>query len=172
MSPRFVLESSPAGNDKTSVALSIPRNCRFKSRIRRSETKAMVASGVGFWITASARSLKVCQRSRSTRTLRCRLTTSIIVCGQAELDIALLGVVFVGADDHLHELMTHNVLLGEVNKLDPFQVGKHSFSFNQTASLACRKVDLSHIASNHRFRTKPDTREKHFHLFAGCVLCF
>ena len=42
--------------------------------------------------------------------------------GKRRLDVALLGVVFVSADDHLHEFMAHHIFLGEVNKLDPPQI--------------------------------------------------
>src|SRR5688572_19818032 len=141
MSPRLAvspLVSSPAGKDRTSVALSIPRNRRFNSLIWRSETKAIVAWPDFFRIVLSAFSLKDSQLSGSMRTLRCRLTTSIIRWEpRVQLDVALLGVIFVGADDHLHEFMADHIFLGKVNKLDPLQVREHSLSFYQTTAFAC-----------------------------------
>ena len=100
-------------------------------------------------IAASACSLKDCQRPGSMRTLRCRLTTSIMNAGlEARLDVALLGVVFVSADDHLHEFMTHHIFFGKVNKLDSFQIREHSFSFNQTAALS-GAILLGNVARIH-----------------------
>ena len=40
------------------------------------------------------------------------------------------GMFFVSANDHLDHLVTHHVFLGEVNKLDPFQVSQDALGLN------------------------------------------
>ncbi len=76
MSPRF--NSSSAGNDKTSVVLSIPRNSRLSSRIFLSETKAIVAEESLFPIVLRAFSAKLDHASVSSGKRLWRFTTSII----------------------------------------------------------------------------------------------
>src|SRR5215510_15811872 len=102
MSPSSDSSGPPDGNDSTSVALSIPRNWRFSSRIFLSETKAIVADDSLLPIAASAFVPKVDHARVSICKRRWRLTTSIIL-----LHLVSLGLFLVGANDHLHELVAH-----------------------------------------------------------------
>ena len=123
----------------------MPRNCRFSSRIRPSETKAIVADARALPIAVERLRRKRASASVSIFSLRWRLTTSII-----DLDLALLGLFFVSLDDHLHELVTHDVFFGEVDKLDAFEIGEHAFRFNQAAAFSGRQIHLSDVAGDHR----------------------
>ncbi|MEA2172552.1 MAG: hypothetical protein QOD00_144 [Blastocatellia bacterium] len=75
----FSNSSCPAGNDSTSVVPGFPRQRRFNSRIALSDTKATVTPALFAGTTPKALSANARQRSQSTRTLRCRLTTSTII---------------------------------------------------------------------------------------------
>src|SRR5215510_1745838 len=108
--------SSEVGNDRTSVALSLPRNWRFSSRILWSETNAMVAVASGEPITPSIFRASNRHCSVSIFLRRWRFTTSTIE--QSRLDLTLFAMCFVGFDDHLDEFVTNDVFLGEVDKLN------------------------------------------------------
>jgi len=88
------------------------------------------------------------------------------------LHLAFAGLLFVGADDHLHELVAHDVFIGEVDKLDAFDVRENALRLYETATFAGRKIDLRHVAGDHGFGAVTDARKKHLHLLAGRVLRF
>ena len=77
------------------------------------------------------------------------------------LHLALLGMRLVRLDDHLHEFVTHDVLLAEVDELDAFDVREHAFGFDQPTSFPRRQIDLGNVAGNHCLRAKTDARQKH-----------
>ena len=54
------------------------------------------------------------------------------------LDLTLLAHLFVGANDHLDQLVAHHVFIGEVNELDTLELGKYPFRFDQAAAFAGR----------------------------------
>ena len=78
----------------------------------------------------------------------------------------------VGLDNHLHQLVAHDVFFVEVDKLNAFDVGQNSFSFDQAASFPLRQVYLRDVAGDNGFGAKADSRQEHLHLFAGSVLRF
>src|SRR6266478_302762 len=88
------------------------------------------------------------------------------------LDVTLLTVLFIGLDDHLHEFVTHDIFVSEIDKLNPLDVCEYSFSLNQTTAFASRQVNLGHVSGNNCLRTETDPGEKHLHLFASRVLGF
>ena len=54
-------------------------------------------------------------------------------------------------NDHLHQLMPHNILVGEVYEFDPFEVSQNLFGFLNAAFLAAGKIDLGHVAGDDGF---------------------
>src|SRR5258708_3876871 len=88
------------------------------------------------------------------------------------LNLALLRMRLVGLDDHLHEFVPHHVFITEVNKVYAVDARQDAFGLDQTAAFARRQIDLGHVAGDHCFRAKSNSRQKHFHLFAGRVLRF
>jgi len=74
-------------------------------------------------IAFMASSANVWQRFRSIALCRCRFTISIIADDSScLLNVALLGMCFVGFDDHLDQFVTNDVLLREVDKLDALEI--------------------------------------------------
>src|SRR5678816_1514826 len=65
---------------------------------------------------------------------RCRLTTSMgSICGQPRtLNTDLLGVLVVGANDHLYKMVPNNVLIVELNKGNSINISDDALSFNKT----------------------------------------
>src|SRR5690242_2723395 len=72
------------------------------------------------------------------------------------LHLALPALLFVGANDHLDQLVPHDVFISEVNKLDSFDVRQNALRFDKTAAFARRQIDLRHVAGDHGFRTETD----------------
>src|SRR6185503_1661810 len=67
------------------------------------------------------------------------------------LYLTSLGVLFVGFDDHLHELVTHDILFGEVDEFDTLEIRKDAFGFYQSTALTLRQIHLRDVTGDHRF---------------------
>ena len=125
----------------------------------RSETNTMVALVCLTGKTFNAFAAKLSQRSEAIGNLRWRLTTSIIGYPQIShitqiakapgthfhlaqtmlksvksaddaLHVALAGVLVVGLDNHLHQLMAHDIFFSEIDELDAIQIRQHALGFN------------------------------------------
>jgi len=46
------------------------------------------------------------------------------------LHVALAGVLVVGLDNHLHQLMAHDIFFSEIDELDAIQIRQHALGFN------------------------------------------
>ncbi len=82
----------------------------------------------------------------------------------------VFGVLLVGFDDHLDELVADDVFFVEIDKLDAFEIGKDVLGLFDAAFLPAGQVDLGLVAGDDGLGAEPDTREEHFHLLARGVL--
>src|SRR5688572_32221950 len=104
----------PAGNDSTSVTLSLPRNWRLRARMRVSDTSATQRSP---FADAGANLVSQGPRPRIAAACSAEALLREGESGHATLTrrrAAAIGVV--GLHDGLHELVTHHVALVEVGK--------------------------------------------------------
>src|ERR1051326_3497089 len=84
----------------------------------------------------------------------------LTINGLDHLHLALPALLFVGANDHLDQLVPHDVFVSEVNKLDSFDVRENALRFDETAAFAGRQIDLRYVAGDHGLRAETDAREK------------
>src|SRR5688572_10638821 len=122
-----------AGNDSTSVTLSLPRNWRLRARMRASDTSATQRSpfadaGENF-VNQGPRPRGVCSPSGHATLTRRRA---------AAIDV-------VGPHDGLHELVTHDVALIEVGERDAVDLADDFHRLHQPRRAAQRQVDLGHV---------------------------
>src|SRR6185436_5939280 len=82
----------------------------------------------------------------------------------------LRGIGLISSNDSLHERMTNDVAVVEMNKRYTFHAGNHVACFNQTGHLSDGKIYLRYVASNHSLTAVSDSSEKHFHLFRSRIL--
>src|SRR5688572_20127451 len=112
-----------AGNDSTSVTLSLPRNWRFSARMRASDTSATHTSpraAAGAIFVSHGPSPLVAATSSAEAPRREGES------GHATLTrrrAAAIGVV--GLHDRLHELVTHDVAFVEVDERDAVDLADH-----------------------------------------------
>src|SRR5215213_4383470 len=169
--PPFSNSSCPDGNDRTSVVPLFPRQRRFNSRIRLSDTNATVAPAPSDGTTFKASSANARQRSESTRTFLWRFTTSTTdYLTPFASDVALVGLRLVGFDYLLDEAVADYVLVREVHELDALDLREDALGLDEPAALARRQIYLRHVARNHRLRPEPYARQGHLHLLARGVL--
>ena len=76
--------------------------------------------------------------------LRWRLT--ITVGG-----VLLVAVTFVRLYDHLHELVSDDIFVRKIYKLDALEIFQNNFGFLDAAFLAARQVDLGPVARDNCF---------------------
>jgi hypothetical protein len=55
-------------------------------------------------------------------------------------------VLVVCLNYHLHQVVTHNVFFGEIDKLDAFEVADDALRFNQPGATACGQIDLRYVS--------------------------
>src|SRR5439155_24950588 len=76
---------------------------------------------------------------------------------------SLAAVLFVGGDDALHQGMSDDVSLGDLNHADPFDAPQGMLRLDQSGFLVRRQIDLSDVAGNDRFGTEAKAGQKHKH---------
>ena len=79
-------------------------------------------------------------------------------------------MALVRLDDPLHEPVAHDVLVPEVDELDPVDRAEDVLHLNQPGGLLARQVDLRHVAGDHDLRAEAEPREEHLHLLGRGVL--
>src|SRR5208337_3408825 len=79
-------------------------------------------------------------------------------------------VLVVGANDALHQVMTHHIALVEMHEGESVYALQNLDGFDQTAAARRRQVDLRNVAGDHRFGIKSQAGDKHLHLLGGGVL--
>src|SRR5262252_1612452 len=67
--------------------------------------------------------------------------------------------------------MANNISFAEVDKRDAFDTRKDVPRPNQPGHLSKRQVNLRNVSRNDRLAAETDSREEHFHLLRGRVLC-
>src|SRR5206468_10112261 len=94
------------------------------------------------------------QRRRSASSSRAesgiRLLALAAPVDGRSVDALAMGVLFVGADDLLHQGVAYDVGAGEIGERKPAHVGEDAASFDQPAFLTARKVDLGDVAGDNR----------------------
>src|SRR5687767_1295644 len=157
-----------AGKDRTSVTLSLPRNWRLSARMRKSETSATQTSPLadaGAIFESQGPSPRVAAHFPTVAA--CREGGS----GHATLTrrrAAAIGVV--GLHDRLHELVTDDVALVEVDERDAVDLADHFHRLHQPRGAAEREIDLRHVTGDDRLRSEAEAGEEHLHLFGRGVL--
>src|SRR5205814_6824318 len=81
-------------------------------------------------------------------------------------------ILFIGANDLLHQVVPHHVLLAKLYHADSVDLPAHFQRLNQAGLLSLRQVDLCNVAGDHRFGVEAQPRQEHFHLLARGVLRF
>lgn len=76
----------------------------------------------------------------------------------------------VGLDDFLHETMSNDVSLIEVDKFDTRNTVKNLPYFDQPRDPIRGQINLRNITRDDGFRVKTQTRKEHLHLFGSGVL--
>src|SRR5690349_9603852 len=144
------------GNDRTSVGASFPRCAAFRLRISSSPTKSMAR-----WPSptpAATRAASAARRSVGSS------PPSI------SISIRARGVLVVGLDDPLDELVAHHVLAAEADELDALHLPEDVADDDQPRALAAVEVDLGDVARHDHLRVEPESREEHLHLLGTRVL--
>lgn len=59
--------------------------------------------------------------------------------------------LLVGLDDHLHEIVTDDIFVGEIYKFDSLNIGQNPFGFDESAAFSGRQIDLSYVTRNNCF---------------------
>src|SRR5438552_1366933 len=101
-----------------------------------------------------------------------RRRSRFAVCGiSAALRLSYI-ILFIGANDLLHQVVPHHVLLAKLYHADSVDLPAHFQRLNQAGLLSLRQVDLCNVAGDHRFGVEAQPRQEHFHLLARGVLRF
>src|SRR6266851_863854 len=215
----FLLEVAAGrdGNDRTSVALSFPRNCRLRDR--NSElfvisTVTVSRKGMAFLARNTKRSsvdgLSPAILFRKIITLfpvfspaffpafsHCPLfsrSRGSIACARRALRFGALHslalgtlsprqqqhllfgheclVLVIGANNALHQVMSHHIGFVEVNERQAFHALQYVNRFQQTAAPRVGQIDLRDVSGNHRFGVESEAGNEHLHLFGSGVLRF
>ena len=82
------------------------------------------------------------------------------------------GVLVIGFDDALDEIVADDIALIEIDERDAFNFADDFDGFDEAGAAGFGQVDLGHVAGDDGFGIEAETREEHFHLFAGGVLGF
>src|SRR5680860_895589 len=157
---------SPApssGKASTSVGASTPRCSRLSSRIRAASTSSTARwpsatpAAVNAAATASRRSSGT--SARSTAIWRRRLPGR-----------PAFGVLAIGGDDPLHQLVADDVLAAEADEGDVLDLAEDVADDDQAGALVGRQVDLGDVAGDHHARVEAEPGEEHLHLLGAGVL--
>src|SRR5579875_2046089 len=143
-----------SGKLSTSVVRSLPRYVRFSVRIAASPTSTIETSASG-------------QPAASSR--RCTVFFSVAV-PIVRLRTRRLTATGIGANDLRDERMAHDVVLGQLDDLNPCDPGEQRGCIDQPAAHPGRQIDLRHVPVDDHPRTVPEPRQKHFELLVCCVL--
>src|SRR5947208_15082188 len=90
--------------------------------------------------------------------------------GGARLRLAFALALLVGIvrrDDLLHQRVADDVLLVEIEELDPLDPREHLLRLAQSRGPPLRQVDLGDVAVDHRLGVEADAGEDDLHLLRG-----
>src|ERR1700676_3976451 len=180
MSPRSGPRSGPevaAGKERTLVALSLPRNRRFKAWIWSSLVKTRESSASAAKLapacTTAARTARLAglgrfarlgqppaSRRRSSRGCRFALSAPGV----------RFGAAIIGLHDARDERMADDVGGGKPDLGDAFDAAHQRGCLDQPRDDAVRQVDLARIAGDDHLRVLAEAGEKHLHLHRGGIL--
>src|SRR5713226_1969210 len=170
------------GKESTSVGPFFLRNVSFNRAISASLTKQTVTPALGIPNSSCTRRRNDSSGRRARRTARWRLLTVsrspreifipveflfLALCriSRRRSPFAIRGVptalrlstiiLFIGADNLLHQVVPHNVLLSKLHHGDPVNLAANFQRFDQAGLLSLRQVDLRNVAGNHRLGVEP-----------------
>src|SRR5678815_5563198 len=128
---------SEGSNDRTSVGLSLRRNCRFSARIRASDTSAIATSrGADGGATFSSHRARPAAEPPPPRPSPSGTVSRRRGCARFGAPGPLLSgwstVGFVRLHDLLDERVAHDVLLVEVHEGDAVDVAHHLHRLDQS----------------------------------------
>src|ERR687891_454405 len=88
----------------------------------------------------------------------------------AALRARLLGVALVRLDDALDEHVAHDVLVAELDELDPVDLRQDAPHVDETGGLVLREVDLRYVTRDDHLRAEAQPGQEHLHLLRRRVL--
>src|SRR6266545_2278070 len=83
---------------------------------------------------------------------------------------AITGELLVRLHDLLHELVTHDVAVVEVNERNSFDRADDLHGFDQARRASGGQIDLRDVAGDDGLRAKTEARQEHLHLLGRRVL--
>ena len=73
-------------------------------------------------------------------------------------------MIFIRADDALHQHMPHDVAFVEVVERDAVHAFEHFGSFDESAAAGVWQIDLRDVSGDHCLGVEAETRHEHLHL--------
>src|SRR5690348_15612302 len=138
----------------------MPRCSRFRSRISPGGTNAIPSSPAATPSpTRTRRASSVACATSTSNPLR--FATSTSTTSALALRARALGVLPVGLDDPLHELVPHDVLVAEADERDPVERAEDVLNVDQARSLITSEVDLRDVAGDDDLRAEAETGQEH-----------
>src|SRR4051812_16502045 len=159
-----------SGNDSTSVASSMPRCSRLRSRISSGLTNWTPTSPPVPPPAASAPRTPSPASSAGTSPPLLFSTSTATTGLPAPPGPGLLRVLFVGLHDALHQLVPDHILVVEADEGDAVDVAEDVLHLDQPGGLLARQVDLRHVAGDDDLGAEAEPREEHLHLLGARVL--
>src|SRR6476619_3302609 len=167
--------SSSTGKDSTSVGESLPR-CSALSTVMRAASTNSTATWPSSIPPDAAASTQASVTTVAGSASPITSTSSNDLCGPAtrlggpQLRGGALGVLVVGGDDALDELVPHDVLAAEVHELEAVDAPEDVVDHDQARLLVAREIDLRDVAGHDHLGAEPEAGEEHLHLLGARVL--
>src|SRR6185312_12784249 len=168
-SPSAIGSRPSSGNDRTSVASSMPRCSRLSARLSSGETNCSPSSPS---VTPSAASAARTTSTASSAGTSAPLlfSTSTATTGlPAPPGPGLLRVMFVGLHDPLHQLVPDHILVTETDEGDAVDLAEDVLHLDEPRGLLPRQVDLRDVAGDNHLGAEAEPREEHLHLLRARV---
>ena len=152
-----------SGKARTSVGASLPRCSRFSSRIRAAST-----SSTARWPSVDRRGAQ--RRRHGVAQLGGHVGEVNATSGGGRSSLPPLGVLAVGRDDPLHQLVADDVLAAEADEGDVLHLVEDVAHDDQAGALVGRQVDLGDVAGDDHPRVEAEPGQEHLHLLGAGVL--
>src|SRR5215813_5192727 len=180
-SPGIVLGDSPAGNDSTLVAESLPRQVLFNARISRSSVSTSVTSRDSCRAGAAAKAARAAadravwlpaMRSQiSARQTTSTASNAPVLLGPGSaMALTPLGRRLICVHDLADQFTAHDVAPGESDMGDVVYAGEDADRLEQARILAGREIDLRRVSGDNHLAALAESGEEHLDLHRRAVL--
>src|SRR4051812_20246370 len=161
--------SSSTGNESTSVGPALPRCAALSSAIRSASTNAIATWPSSMPADPRAIAASSCTRACGSSSPSTS-TSSTARRRRPDPGRRPLGVLGVGLDDPLHDLVAHDVLVAEVDHADAVHAAQDLADLDESRALVAREVDLRDVAVDDHLGAEPEAGQEHLHLLGRRVL--